>query len=67
MIKRSEISEEIHMLPMRVLFQTEGDGVVMQLSHFPKLPITTVGRDKKQAISLMHVALSKQLKRGAGE
>lgn len=53
-MKRSEVWEETHLLPMRVKLQREADGsIVMQLPGYMLSTVTVVGADKREAIALM--------------
>lgn len=51
---RSDVWEEVHLLPLRVKFQREADGsVVMQRPGYHLSAVTVTGRDKGEAIALM--------------
>lgn len=57
-MKRSDVWEETHLLPMRVKFQREADGtVVMQLPAYQLREVTAYGSDIDEAIARMDEAM----------
>lgn len=57
-MKRSNVWEETHLLPMRMKLQREADGtVVMQLPAYQLREVTVYGRDIGEAIAKMNEAM----------
>lgn len=57
-VSRSNVWEEVHLLPMRVKFQREHDGTIaMQLPGYQLREVTVVGVDKGDAIARMDDAM----------
>jgi thioredoxin-related protein len=57
---RSEVKEEVHLIPMRVLFQREGDKVIMKLPGYVGLETLVIGKDKGEAIRMMDETMYKR-------
>ena len=56
-MQRGDVKEEVHLIPMRVLFQREGDNVVMKLPGYVGLETLVIGKDKGDAIMMMDEAM----------